>query len=304
MQAELDAFLRQQAGTIGPFEIAAYINDQDAIPRSPTGRHFPAAGGSGEQMSTKAERATPSSPSAPPPPVPPEPSLASVPTRAPPQVPRGPSRSSAPREQAPAREDSRAALRESSAQVKALTAKVKALIDEVPPERRPFLYGGAGVVGLLLAVLVLFNVCGGDESFGGQSVLVVDSEPPGLIKVNEREMGKTPKKLTGLPSGAVVVEVYDPDLPFSKKQLMTLSPGDNGAKRIIVSREMVELDVYPRAKVTIDGQVKGMTPLAPIQLYEGRHRIQLAYEGTSVETDSEFEVRAGERNVVKKNLGR
>jgi len=135
-------------------------------------------------------------------------------------------------------------------------------------------------------------------------VLVVDSLPPARIKVNDREMGKTPKTFTTLPSGAVVVEVYDPDVPFSKKTLMTLSPGDNGTKRFIVSRETVELDVYPKAKVTIDGRPLGMTPVAPVQLYEGMHRIRLTYEGTSVETESEFEVRAGQKNVVKKTLSR
>jgi serine/threonine-protein kinase len=304
MQGELDAYLRQHDVTIGPFEIAAYINQADAIPRSPTGRHFPAAGGPGEQLPTRAERATPSAPSVPPPAAPPDPATAPTvpsPARPPPQVARGaprPPSSSAPRPASPS-----PPVSPGPSALSGLSTRLKALVQEVPPERRPFLYGGAGVVGLLLVVLVLLNM-GGEESFGGQSVLIVDAVPPGLIKVNEREMGRTPKTLTTLPSGAVVVEVYDPDVPFSKKQLKTLSPGDNGTMRFILSREMVDLQVYPRAKVTIDGRTMGMTPLPPIPLYEGKHRLQLAYEGTSVETESEFVVRAGEKNVVKRNMAR
>ena len=304
MQADLDAYLRQHDFTIGPFEIAEYVKQADAIPRSPTGKHFPAAEKDGHL--TRAERATPSAPSVAPPaekspprgaPSPTEkspprgaPAPASAAARPPPQV----SRSSAPPRPPPPSEQ--------SVSLDGVATKVKQLVAQVPAQRRPFLYGGAGVVALLLVVLVALNT-GGSSDFGGNAALIVDSVPPGRIKINERELGKTPRTLTTLPAGAVVVEVYDPDVPFSKKQLMTLSPGDNGTKRFIVARELVELKIYPQAKVNIDGRDIGLSPLPNIPLYEGTHRLRLSYVGTSVETESEFVVKAGEPNVVKRNLG-
>jgi len=291
MQSELDAFLRQHDATIGPFEIAAYINQLDAIPRSPTGKQYPAAG---DAMPTRAERekATPSVPSASSatPALPAAvPAPSSPPPRPPPQVARRAEPAGRP---APAREV--------PDPVSAIRSSVRGLMERVPPERRPFVWGGGAVLGLLLVLLGLG--AGGEESFGGQSVLMVDCLPPARIKVNDREMGKTPKTLTGLPAGAVVVEVYDEDVPFSKKQLVTLSPGDNGTRRFIISREMVELKIYPKAKVTVDGRPVGFTPLPPIPLYEGKHRLQVSYEGTSVVDESVFEVKGGEQNVVKRRL--
>lgn len=296
MQGELDAYLRQHDVTIGPFEIAEYVQSADAIPRSPTGKHFPAAD-KVDPLPTRADRATPSVPSvAPveksPPRESPAPAPAPpAPSRPPPQLARGapPSRPPSPREQ--------------SVALDGVATKVKQLVAQVPPQRRWLLYGGAGAVALLLIALVALNA-GGSEDFGGNAVLVVESDPAGRIKINEREMGKTPRTFTKLPAGAVVLEIYDPDVPFSKKQLMTLSPGDNGTKRVIVSREMVDLKIYPQAKVNIDGRDVGLSPLPPIPLYEGKHRIRLTYVGTSVETDSEFVVKAGEPNVVKRNMTR
>ncbi|HYV48296.1 MAG TPA: serine/threonine-protein kinase [Myxococcaceae bacterium] len=294
MQGELDAYLRQHDFTIGPFEIAEYVKQADAIPRSPTGKFFPAAE-KGDSPPTRAERATPSSPSVAPPaeksPPKGSPAPPSGPNRPPPQVARGAPRPSQPREGSVP-----------SVSLDGVATKVKQLVADVPPERRPFLYVGGGVVALLLVVLVALNA-GGSEDFGGNAALVVDSVPAGRVKINGRELGKTPRTLTSLPAGAVLVEVYDPDLPFSKQQLMTLSPGDNGLRRFVIAKEPVELKIYPQAKVNIDGRDVGLSPLPAISLYEGTHRIRLTYVGTSVETESEFVVKAGEPNVVKKNLG-
>ncbi|HVE87521.1 MAG TPA: serine/threonine-protein kinase [Myxococcales bacterium] len=295
MQTDLEAYLRRlDAPSVGPFELAAYVGSIDAIPRSPTGRHFPAAA---EPIATRAdrerERATPSTPAG---------DRGTPPPRPPPTVDRGAVEqvlTTVPRASKPKPQQPQQSL---PSGVSAVAGRVEELVAQIPPERRPFFYGGVAVLGVLLVVLGVAGLSGTDDPFNGPCTLEVDSTPPARIRINTREMGKTPKRIAGLPAGPVLVEVYDPDVPFSKKQLMTLSPGDNGRRPFVISTEPVELRIFPRAKVSIDGKPVGFTPLPKIPLLEGTHRLQIAYDGTSVEQELTFEVRAGSENVVKHQL--
>jgi hypothetical protein len=273
--------------TIGPFELAAYITELDAIPRTSTGRHLPAAA---DAVPTRAEREVKGR-------TPPAPTASLQPPRPPPSVTRvGPP---PPAREPPAR---RTLTRGFSRPMSSILTGLKAQIALVPPERRPYLYMGFALLGALLVLMLVFRGPGTAESMDGPCTLEVDSVPTAQIRINLREMGRTPKRISGLPSGPVAVEVYDPGVPFSRSELMNLVPGDNGTKRFIVARESVELRIFPQARVTIDGKAVGLTPLGPLQLYEGKHRLTLAYEGTDVKHQSEFEVKRGMPNVVKRSL--
>ena len=130
----------------------------------------------------------------------------------------------------------------------------------------------------------------------------VTSNVSAMVRVNGRFVGRTPMEVRGLPPGKVAVEVFDAQAGFSKKQIFKLKAGDNGPLAFDIGRGSLQIWVRPYANVMLDDKPLGQTPLAPIELYEGRHRFKLVNTVLGKEKVVEYEVRAGGNHVLKVNL--
>jgi serine/threonine-protein kinase len=131
------------------------------------------------------------------------------------------------------------------------------------------------------------------------SSLTVESAPPGQVKVNGRSYGQSPVKVQNLPPGDVKIEVFDRAQGFSKSESFTLSPGDNGVKRITVGRGRLEFRIRPYATVYLDGKLLGQTPIDPVDAFEGPHSIRLVNKDLNREVTLDYTVRPGQPNVFK-----
>jgi serine/threonine-protein kinase len=130
----------------------------------------------------------------------------------------------------------------------------------------------------------------------------VTSSVPGMVRVNGRSVGRTPAQVRGIPLGKVDVEVFDAQTGFSKKQTFDVKAGDNGVFPFDIRKGRLTVRVFPYATVMIDGKSLGQTPLAPVELYEGRHVLQLTNAELNKELQVEYVVRAGGDHVYKANL--
>jgi serine/threonine-protein kinase len=140
---------------------------------------------------------------------------------------------------------------------------------------------------------------------GGSQALAsfrVTSSVPGMVRVNGRSAGRTPAQVRGIPLGKVVVEVFDTQVGFFKKQTFDIKAGDNGTFPFDIGKGRLTVRAYPYATVTIDGKPLGQTPFAPVELYEGRHELKLVNAELQKELQVEYVVLAGGDHVYKANL--
>jgi serine/threonine-protein kinase len=105
----------------------------------------------------------------------------------------------------------------------------------------------------------------------------VESTPKLRVRLGDKVLGTTPLTVSlPPPGGSAEIELFDPGLNISKTVSLELTQGDNGIQKIVIPRGTLELKVNEGVSVTIDGKAAGTAPLDPVQLYEGRHQIQLS----------------------------
>jgi serine/threonine protein kinase len=128
------------------------------------------------------------------------------------------------------------------------------------------------------------------------SVKIV-TEPPVQVYVNGAFVSASPAKLTVAP-GTVKVSMRDSTLGLDKTVMLELSAGDNGTRLLTAARRPLEFRVNPWATVYLNGKLIGDTPMDPVNVWEGRHRVTLV----NPEFDKkvlDIEVTATGSNVVK-----
>lgn len=140
------------------------------------------------------------------------------------------------------------------------------------------------------------------SSLEGLASLEVESVPPGQVRVNGKLLGSSPLKIHDQRPGEVRVEVFNPTLGFSKEQVFRVAAGENGTRRIEVSRAELEIRVLPYATVLLDGQMLGRTPLPPMQVYEGKHRVLLVNRELGKEISVDYTVKPGQLNLFQYNF--
>jgi serine/threonine-protein kinase len=129
--------------------------------------------------------------------------------------------------------------------------------------------------------------------------LVVESVPPATVKVNGRVYGKSPATVHNLPPGDVKIEVFDPQAPFSRTEIGTLTAGKTLTRKMVVGKAKVEFRVRPYATVFLDGKPLGQTPFDPVDVWEGRHWVKLVNKDLKKDLTVELVVRPGQPNVFK-----
>ena len=110
----------------------------------------------------------------------------------------------------------------------------------------------------------------------------VESTPKLRVRLGDKVLGTTPLTVSlPPPGGSAEIELFDPGLNISRTVSLELKQGDNGIQKIVIPRGTLEFKVNEGTSVTIDGKAAGTAPLDPVQLYEGRHQIQLSKGGLS-----------------------
>lgn len=130
----------------------------------------------------------------------------------------------------------------------------------------------------------------------------VESNPPGLVRVNGKLVGSSPVRLKNQLPGSVQIEVYNTAKAFSRQQTFELSPGDNGTKRVVIEQGTIEFRVRPYATVLLDGKRLGETPFPAVRAYEGHHSVQLVNRNIKKNVTVDFVVKGGQPNIFKYNL--
>ena len=120
--------------------------------------------------------------------------------------------------------------------------------------------------------------------------------------MNGRLIGSTPVTVKDVSPGTVVVEVFNPKLPFSRKESFSVTAGDNGVRRFEIRKGSINFRIRPYATVVLDGKTLGQTPLAPVEVYEGRHTLTPINRELGKEVHAEYVVQGGESHVYKADL--
>lgn len=105
-------------------------------------------------------------------------------------------------------------------------------------------------------------------------LLIVDSSPRMDVYVDKRRLGSTPVKMS-LPSGPTTVTLRNTKLGLGRTLRLSIPAGGRVTKRVIFSKGWLRVDAEPWANVYVGKKRIGTTPLAPISLYEGTHRLRL-----------------------------
>jgi serine/threonine-protein kinase len=137
----------------------------------------------------------------------------------------------------------------------------------------------------------------------GLASLEISSTPATWVRVNGKEVGRSPATVGGLAAGEVVVELREPSLGIAQRQSFSLEAGERARRQISIGSAMLEFRIRPFATITLDGKLLGQTPFPPLQVYEGKHSIRLVNEGLGKDVQMDYDVHAGRTNVLKLNLG-
>lgn len=65
---------------------------------------------------------------------------------------------------------------------------------------------------------------------------------------------------------------------------------------------MLSVEARPWASVKIDGRHVGTTPLAPIDLPTGKHRVELENDDLGAHVVRTIDVRSGETSVIREKM--
>ncbi len=109
--------------------------------------------------------------------------------------------------------------------------------------------------------------------------LTISTEPGATVYLEGRRLGVADAQGQAgafrVPSGLRTVRVEHEGLGFSRERALPLQADQNYFFEIPGRTGWIRIDVAPWAKVAIDGESRGLTPLPRIGLLEGVHRIRL-----------------------------
>jgi eukaryotic-like serine/threonine-protein kinase len=139
-------------------------------------------------------------------------------------------------------------------------------------------------------------------SVAAHGELVVETDPPMNVTVDGLRMGTAPITVKSASTGEHDIVAFDPSKGLSKRVHVTVEAGETHKERIRFGQGTLVLRIRPWAQVEVDGKNYGVTPMAPIPIWEGEHRVKLTNSDLKKEKTLSVTVAAGEDKVVKANL--
>jgi len=102
-----------------------------------------------------------------------------------------------------------------------------------------------------------------------------------------------------LPAGTHRLEVRSQKLAYSVSRQVTVQPGGQHKLRIAPAQGTITVLAHPWAKVTLDGRLRGITPLQPIKAYEGPHVLVIENSDLKVRRVKRVQLKPGQAAVIK-----
>jgi serine/threonine protein kinase len=137
------------------------------------------------------------------------------------------------------------------------------------------------------------------KSKGGGTLTVQVSPKGSEVSIDDGPSTAAPVQNREVPLGHHKVHVVNHGLGIDATRTVEVKKGQPTKLSLEFSKIPVALSVFPGAKVSVDGQDIGTTPMK-LALYEGRHELRLTYgaQTRSVALD----VKAGGHNEVRANF--
>ncbi|MBK7861787.1 MAG: serine/threonine protein kinase [Archangiaceae bacterium] len=130
-----------------------------------------------------------------------------------------------------------------------------------------------------------------------EKLLAFETQPPVDVYAGDKKLGRTPLEVS---------------MPGASAQLRLVSAADGidfdyelkgeQPQRFAVPRATLHVRVDPWAEVTLDGRPLGMTPMAPITVFAGRHVIVLVNAEKKARRQVDVKLEANEMKVVREKL--
>jgi eukaryotic-like serine/threonine-protein kinase len=134
---------------------------------------------------------------------------------------------------------------------------------------------------------------------GKPAVLQLSAAPVASVTVDGKPRGRTPLEVSLAPGEHTVV-FEDPTSGLRQTRKVTLVAGETKAEAW--KRGFLSVRASPWGEVFIDGESVGVTPLPPIELTAGKHKLRVVNSETKRENAREIEVFPGAEVVVKVDL--
>ncbi len=131
--------------------------------------------------------------------------------------------------------------------------------------------------------------------------VLVHTTPWTAIYLDGRHLGDSPTRLS-LPAGSYRLTLRNPEQGIEQQLRIELKAGEElKLRRDFTPGEVVVL-VHPWGKVFVDGKLRGTTPLSPLKLSPGPHRIEVVSRDGSQREARQIEVQAGKRQQLSIKL--
>ena len=105
--------------------------------------------------------------------------------------------------------------------------------------------------------------------------LLLESTPNADVYFQGKRIGRTPLQESRWPTGRSKVELRNDDLGIRKVVEINVRPSAANKRTVVFKKGRVSFLVQPWAHIAVNGTKVGTTPLAPVPLFEGRHKIVL-----------------------------
>jgi serine/threonine-protein kinase len=129
--------------------------------------------------------------------------------------------------------------------------------------------------------------------------LSVQSTIEGEVFVGGTKRGTAPLTVDELEPGTYEVEVKNEVFGVSSKGSIEVKAGEQASFQAKFGKGTLVVRAKPFAKVTVDGKSYGVTPIEPIALVEGSHRVILVYDGAAKPESRTKTVRIKARSETK-----
>jgi len=133
--------------------------------------------------------------------------------------------------------------------------------------------------------------------------LTLESTPWSEIYRGQEKLGTTPLRFS-LPAGRHRLRLYNPEQKLERTITVRIGPGAEVKRLVKLTPGRVAVFVKPWGRVSVDGEQRGITPMAPLLLSPGRHTIQVVNPETGKRDRRTFELGPGERFELKFDLTR
>lgn len=132
--------------------------------------------------------------------------------------------------------------------------------------------------------------------------LSVSAPRPGAVFLGTKLLGALPLEQAQLRAGAHVVTVRSIKLGYSMTRQVKVKAGEHQRLQLTPRKGTIRILVHPWARVTLDGRLLGISPLDPVQVYEGPHRLVFENKGLKVTRRRTVMVEPGKVVLVREVL--